>query len=142
MEYSVYRDPKTLDSTGYMEIGPGRYSGKHWQQGFLFVWEDAFSIAEGIFTRHFTDYDHFAMNDIPRDSGLAIASDLRYAAILLNTVDAKVAIELLSLPEWARADFSAELVKHRDDIQVMLNEIASTLEQAYQTDDYACVLGM
>jgi len=36
-----------------MEIGPGRYAGRHWQDGFLFVSEDAFGMAEGILAATF-----------------------------------------------------------------------------------------
>ena len=58
MDYRVRRTKAELDSSGYMEIGPGQYSGKHWQDGFLFVWEDAFGMAEGIIVKHYPDYDH------------------------------------------------------------------------------------
>ncbi|MFZ4396090.1 MAG: hypothetical protein ACOYOU_10745 [Kiritimatiellia bacterium] len=66
MDYQIRADSKELDPTGYMEIGPGRYNKKHWQPGFLFIWEDAFGMAEGIVTKHFPSYDHFGMNDISK----------------------------------------------------------------------------
>ena len=53
MDYRIRRNPEELDSTGYVEIGPGEYSGHHWQKSFLFVWEDAFVHAEGIVRKHF-----------------------------------------------------------------------------------------
>lgn len=37
MDYRIRKTKAELDSTGFMEIGPGRYSGEHWQEGFLFV---------------------------------------------------------------------------------------------------------
>jgi hypothetical protein len=40
MDYRIRHNKAELDSTGYMEIGPGRYTGSHWQDGFIFVWED------------------------------------------------------------------------------------------------------
>lgn len=142
MDYTVYRDPEELDSTGYMEIGTGKYSGKHWQPGFVFVWEDAFSMVEGIVAKHLSDYDHFGMNDIPRQSGLAIASDLRQAAAVLVAASATEVSELLALPDWLRARFDIELVQHRDEIRAMLVAIATRLEAAYQTEDFACILGV
>lgn len=142
MDYAVYRDPAVLPSTGFMEIGPGKYSGKHWQRGFVFIWSDAFTIAEGIFLRHFPEYDHLGMNDIPRECGEAILSDLRTAAETLKSADQVTASSSLSLPKWIQADFRAEFELHRVEIQAMLNEIASALEMAYQTESFACVLGM
>jgi hypothetical protein len=142
MDYAVYRDPTTLPSTGFMEIGPGKYSGKHWQRGFLFIWFDAFIIAEGILLRHFSEYDHLGMNDIPRQCGEAIVSELRSAAETLVSADEDTAFACLSLPAWINSDFGAELALHRVEMQAMLNEIASALETVYQTEGFACVLGM
>src|SRR5438128_10862593 len=35
MDYRVRRRKSELESTGYMEIGPGKYSGELWRDGFL-----------------------------------------------------------------------------------------------------------
>jgi hypothetical protein len=142
MDYTVYRDPKSLDSTGYMEIGPGKYSGQHWQEGFLFIWEDAFSIAEGIIVRNFPEYDHFGMNDIPRFPGLMTASDLRRAACALGSAKSTEASGLLFIPDWLITAFTADLAGRRDEMQAMLTAIADVLEQAYRSKDHVCILGM
>ena len=142
MEYTVHRYPNALNSTGYMEIGPGKYSGQHWQSGFLFVWEDAFTLAEGIVQKHFAAYDHFGTNDIPKDSGLAIASDLRSAAQSLNFADATEAAQVLFVPSWLTDGFASELANHRSQMQAMLRAVADELEHAYDAGEFACVLGM
>ena len=80
MDYRVRRAKSELESTGYIEIGPGKYSGEHWQDGFLFIWEDAFGMAEGILTKHFPKYDHFSMNYIPKDIGQKIVAEWRDVA--------------------------------------------------------------
>jgi hypothetical protein len=142
MDYTVYRDANKLGSTGFIEIGVGNYSGRHWQEGFLFVWEDAFTIAEGIVARHHASYDHCGMNDIPRESGLAIAKDLRSAAAAVPTIDGPDAIRLLALPRWLIESFLREFPEQRFQMQALLEAIASTLEQAYVAEDYACILGV
>lgn len=142
MDYTAYRYAKTLGSTGFMEIGAGKYSGQHWQEGFLYVWEDAFTIAEGIVAKHHAPYDHCGMNDIPRESGLAIAKDLRSAAAALPTSDGPEAIRLLALPNWLIEDFLCEFPERRSQMQALLVAIARTLEQAYVAEDYACILGV
>ncbi len=142
MDYTVHRDPKSLGSTGYMEIGPGMYSGQHWQEEFLFIWEDAFSIAEGIIVKNLPEYDHFGMNDIPRIPGLMIASDLRRAACALGSAKSTEASGLLFIPDWLIAAFTADLSDRRDEMGVMLTAVADALEQAYQSKDHACILGM
>ncbi len=62
---------------GYVEIGPGVYSGKHWQDGFLFVEEKAFLLAAGIVAKHFPDYDHFSMNNLPNVIGRRVTGMAR-----------------------------------------------------------------
>lgn len=142
MDYTVHQDPKALDSTGYMEIGPGKYAAQHWQYGFLFIREDAFSVSEGIVLKYFPDYDHYGTNDIPRMPGLAIASELRSAAQSLKSASAVEVSRLLALPSWQSTGLDSELAAHRSQMRAMLDEIASALEQAYRAGGYACILGM
>ena len=142
MDYAVRRKPRELDSTGFMEIGPGRYSGKHWQEGFIFIWGDAFSLAEGIIRVHFPDYDRLAMNDIPREVGIRIVIDLQRAAVELESANETAAAICLHIPEWLSEQFPLELASHRTAITVMLEELAGGLDRAYQSEDYACILGV
>lgn len=142
MDYTVRRDPKVLDSTGYMEIGPGTYNGQHWQEGFLFVWEDAFAIAEGIVTNHFPQYDHLGNNDIHRNEGILIARDWRAAADALGHLEADGAIEALNLPKWLATGFDKEFALHHRDIQELLVQLADTFELSYTSSDYACIIGV
>jgi len=125
-----------------MEIGPGKYSGDHWQDGFIFILDDSFSLMEGIIERHFPEYDHYGMNDIPRESGLAIASDLRIASLTLGDTNPKDSLDISVLFGIQSRWGERALVDHRGELQIMLDEVAATLEQAYLTGDYACILGM
>src|SRR3989304_3481557 len=113
MDYAVRHNPKNLESTGFIEIMPGRYTGKHWQDGAIFIWEDAFTIAEGIIQEYFPQYDHLAMNDIPRSAGRLIAKDLQNAADTLQFADPASAGTTLRLPSWFRQDFDKEFLAHR-----------------------------
>jgi hypothetical protein len=77
VDYRVRRETSELDSTGYVEIGPGKYDGTHSQDGFLFVWEDAFDMAEGIVAKHVPTYDHFSITDIPKEVGQKVIAEWR-----------------------------------------------------------------
>jgi hypothetical protein len=99
VDYRVRRESSELDSTGYVEIGPGKYAGKHWQDGFLFVWEDAFAMAEGIVAKHVPNYDHFSMTDIPKEVGRKVIAEWRAAADRLpgmSVDEARAALNLQS----------------------------------------------
>ena len=125
-----------------MEIGPGRYSGIHWQPGFLFVWEDAFGMAEGIVARHLPEYDHFDMNEIPRAAGLAVVAEWRAAAAELPALDEDAAHLRLNLDASYRTWVGDEIAAHRQEIASLLRELADECEGFYQKGEWVCVLGM
>jgi hypothetical protein len=142
MDYLIRRKATGLDSTAYMEIGPGRYSGKHWQEGFLFVGEDAFKMAEGILARHFPDYDHFAMNQIPMEVGMKIIDEWQQAADALHHAIPSEAARLLRLDASRHAGLENEITRHADAIAAMLKELSSECRAFYERDGWICVLGM
>jgi hypothetical protein len=125
-----------------MEIGPGRYSGRHWQPGFLFAWEDAFGMAEGIIARHLPEYDHFGMNDLPRTTGLAIAAEWRAAASELPALAEEAAHVRLNLHASYRTWVGHEVAEHRHEIATLLRELADECEAFYRQGEWVCVLGM
>jgi hypothetical protein len=141
-DYAIYRDPKELESTGFMEIGPGKYSGKHWQPGFIFVWEDAFGMAEGVVAKHFSEYDHFEMNEIPKNVGRRIIADWRDAAKRLPGLTPTEGADLLDLKNVYRADLSENVAEHRDQIVTLLDRLADACENYYRESDWISILGM
>lgn len=142
MDYLIRRKAAGLDSTGYMEIGSGRYSGKHWQDGFLFVWEDAFGMAEGILARHFADYDHFGMNEIPKATGMKVIEEWQQTASTLHGANSAEAAQLLNLDAAYRAGLENEIAEHGGAIAAMLEELATECRSFYQVEDWICVLGV
>ncbi|MDH5178185.1 MAG: hypothetical protein OEZ39_00840 [Gammaproteobacteria bacterium] len=142
MDYQIRRKKSELDSTGYMEIGPGKYAGKHWQEGFLFVWEDAFGMAEGVVLKYFNSYDHFGMNEIPKDTGVLISAEWRKAADNLPAADASEYPSLLNLDAAYRSNLEAEVSGNKQSISQLLIELADSLDEFYKTEDWVCILGM
>lgn len=141
MDYKIRTKKGELDSTGYMEIGPGRYSGSHWNEGFIFVWEDAFGFAEGIVQTHFPD-DHFSMNDIPSDIAAKIADDWRHASEAIRTLSLPEASQLLNLQASFRSSMEEELGQDCESISGMLAELADWLRSFHRKSEWICILGM
>ena len=144
MQYQVHR-VKDFEGTDWVEVGPGKYDGKHWQPGYLYIWEVDFVPAEVIVGRHLADYDHFAMNDIPRDVGLAIVNDWRQVgAELLGST--RQGLKILS--ERGNVDMSPlsidpkSIEANRNQIASMLETLASSCEEFIRDADGFCILGL
>lgn len=142
MDYKLYRDPGGLESTGYMEIGPGKYAGAHWQAGFVFIWGDAFGMAEGILSKHFLRYDHCNVNDIPKETGTRIIAEWRSVAERLPNLSPYEAHKALNAQASYREYLEDEIASHRNQIATMLREVADAAEKYYQQGDWICILGM
>jgi hypothetical protein len=142
VDYRIHRDQANLEGTGYMEIGPGKYSGKHWQNGFVFVWGDAFGMAEGILAKYVANYDHFSMTDIPKDVGMKVIAEWQAVAARLRDMSSEQAQVALNLSAAYRDRLEFEIPAHRDEIASMLRKLAEACSFFYEREDWVCVLGM
>ncbi len=142
MDYEIRRKKSDLDSTGYMEIGPGKYSGKHWQDGFLFVCENSFGVAEGIIMKHFKDYDHYGINNIPKEEGLSISSEWLHVASALKNAGKDECQKLLNLDVVYKKYMEAEVFENRASIIKLLVELSNSFEQFYKMEEWICILGV
>jgi hypothetical protein len=142
MDYRIRRSKGELDSTGYVEIAPGKYSGKHWQDGSLFIWGDAFGMAEGILAKHFPEYDHLAMNDIPKHVGTKVIAEWRDAARRIPTLPPGKAYDALNLRASYRERLDEEFDRGRVEIAEMLELVALECDAFYQRGEWVCILGV
>ena len=140
MDFAVHRDPKALQSTCYIEIGPGPHVGGHWKEGFWFVADDAFEFAAGVVSDHFPTYDPYSINELPSFVALGIAQDLRAAADAIRFgADASMSLHLTSS---RAARLRSALHQNGAEIADMLGNIAAALESSAQGSDWVCVLGL
>jgi hypothetical protein len=142
MDYTIRRARAELDSTGYIEIGPGRYSGAHWQDGFLFVWEDAFGMAEGILAKHLVDYDHFGTNDLPSEVGRRVTAEWREVAKRLCSMTAEQAHAALNLGASYTMRLDGEVIPHQAEIAHLLTALADACDGFYEQQEWVCILGV
>jgi hypothetical protein len=124
-----------------MEIGPGRFSGRHWQPDFLFVAEDDFRLAEGILYKHFPNFDHYDINEIPDEAAYAIAREWAAASQHLSSAKAEAIGKLLHLP-LADADTISEITTHRIAVSNMLKELSSACAAMARDAGMICILGV
>jgi hypothetical protein len=142
MDYRIHRSLTELRGTNYMEICPGKYSKKHWQDGSLFVSDREFGLAEGIVAKHFAAYDHFAMNDVPKDIGQKITAEWAHTAVLLEQMASGQIARVLNLDESSFRYEDSEIENHKPDITDLLRSLAVACDAFYLKEDWICILGM
>ncbi len=106
------------------------------------MWEDAFGMAEGVIVKHLPDYDHFGMNDIPKEAGNKIIRDWKFVAEHLCAMSAREAQEQLNLAASYRVNLKSEIIKNKSEISAMLQELVTECSKFYQTEEWICILGM
>jgi hypothetical protein len=142
MDYRLRHKKAELESTCYMEIGPGTYAGLHWQDGFVFVRDDAFGVAEGIVERHFPNYGHIYMNDIPQAVARKIIADWRAVADRLPNLDRSTIQRDMNLSAARFADLPNEIESDRLEVAGFLRSLADECENFLRQNDWMCILGM
>jgi len=139
MEFFIHRE-RDFDGTAYVEIGPGTYSGKHWQPGYLFIDEDDFFPAEQALRTHVSNYDHYDMNNIAKDVGERVIAEWRITAANLSSKKESAAA-ILDV-ETDSDSFRNSLESDRGKIAAMLSELADSCESFCEKDSGFCVLGL
>lgn len=77
MNIELISDNTKLNGTCYIELLPGPYKKKCWNANSVFFEDEVFGLLEPTFEKHFTNFDHFAFQEISRDVWTAIISDLQ-----------------------------------------------------------------
>lgn len=98
-------------------------------------------MVEGIIKKHFRKYERHEVNNISQTKGMQIVANLREAAGSILACSGK---EIFDPIEY-RADSSPktiqELVRSRGRISEMLSGLADFLENAYESNEWICILG-
>lgn len=139
MNFAIHQT-KDFEGTAYMEVVPGQYTGKHWQDGSIFIEEDDFIPAEGIIRTHLPSYDHYDMNEVSAETGLAIVEEWRRAAIALTSQEGAAA-DILHLA-WQSEGWKAGCEKGRAQIAIMFEDLANFCESCIRDHASFCVLGL
>ena len=143
-EITIIRDKSKLEGTCYIEIVPGKYQKKHWQEGSLFFNEEAFGFIEPIFERFINGYDHYSMNDASKMEWLKIVNELDELNELLSTAtELEDVIGRVSfIFSGTRDNFQRNFEKNKKLLIQMNVELISWVKKVLNTHDHIAVLGI
>jgi hypothetical protein len=140
----VIKDKSRLEGTAFIELLPGRYNGKCWNDGSLFLDEETFGFFEDVVLKEAPDYDHYAFTEISRLKWLRIAARLRAFASELRVVakwqDLPHDMHFIFLGTEAR--FAENLEENSRALAGVATEIAAWAERVLKEQDAITVLGL
>ena len=140
----LIRSTTELEGTCYFEFLPGRYDQKCWNEGSVFLSEEAFDLIEPIFLRRVPEFDHYAFVEINRSRWSLIVGDLEVLTERLATVNG--VDELRDLVRVTNAfdehDLRTAFVEYKRLIRQMLTDLAAWLRGQASRHEIISVLGM
>ncbi|WP_410769437.1 hypothetical protein [Fontibacillus sp. BL9] len=140
----IIRDQEELEGTCYIEVLPGKYLGQCWNENSIFFDEEVFGYLEKSIEELFPGYDHYAFNEINRDTWLAILGKIN---AIVNLLDKNVTIELLKEHVYfifgsSEDEFLQDYDNNIQRLREILIEFETWIKEQLKTKDYVSVLGI
>jgi hypothetical protein len=140
----MIRDKDDLESTCYIELLPGEYRGRCWNEGSVFFAEDVFGLFEPIIARHEPLYDHYSFVCIGRAAWELIVADLGRLAQRARRAhgvgDLGGEVGFLFIP--TEEEFASNFSANADALASLAAELAGWLREQLMQHDCVSVLGM
>jgi hypothetical protein len=141
LDFRLIRDLSELHGTCYIELLPGPFQDKCWNQGSIFVEEGIFGLFEDIIQRHEPRFDHFAFVEIRKYAWERIIIDFDRLENRLRK-----AREIADLKEegflFQASAFAAEFNTNVNALASMLKELITWLREQLRIHEGISVLGM
>ncbi|MFZ4538206.1 hypothetical protein [Propionivibrio sp.] len=141
--YQIFRNLDGRTGSCYMEVLPGPYKERCWNDDSLFFDEDAdgFGIVETIICHHVPSYDHYANTAIDSHTCWDIIRDLEKLIGVLAS-DASLS-DLQRLPVFQRhAYFFTDVENNRPALLKMVTELVAWLRDVLNYYRSITILGM
>ena len=93
LELRLIKDTNNLEGTCYFEFLLGKYKNKCWNQGAVFLSEEAYDLIEVCFLNNIEDYDHYSFMEADHE---AITKITQCLIRLEGIIEKSVSVEQLS----------------------------------------------
>jgi hypothetical protein len=140
----ILKEKSDLEGTAYIELLPGKYTGKCWNKGSLFLDEATFGFFEKIVERSLPEYDHYAFTEVSSTRWQPIIIRLKALAKELSSAEA-----LEDIPTDAHFYFNDTEQRFMKDFKVntrllqqVATELAGWLEVTLRQHESVTILGL
>jgi hypothetical protein len=140
----VIKSKAELNGTAYVELLPGAYSNKCWNENSLFFEEEVFGYLENIISRHVPSYDHYAFTQIDKEAWDKIVSDfksLESKLDQLHSVD-DLAVDVGFLFNGSETRFTEDFQENKVALGRLLSEVSVWILKEASKHGCVTVLGL
>lgn len=136
-------DKNELEGTCYFEFAPGRYSKKHWQEGWVYLEEDVMYLLEPVFIKIMPGFDWYSMNEISRYQWFLIVDELKK---LKESLKKATVISDIEIPMRFHGEFEKAFVENFEDCKNatvrLITDLCKWLNIQLKTHEVISVLGL
>jgi hypothetical protein len=140
----ILKYKSNLEGTAYIELLPGKYTGKCWNKGSLFLDEATFGFFEKMIERNLPEYDHYAFTEISSARWQPIIVRLKSLAEELSSAEAPK-----DIPTDVHFYFNDTEQRFKKDFKVntqlleqVATELACWLEVTLRQHESVTILGL
>lgn len=140
----LIRDPKELSGTLYIEVLPGKYAGRCWNHGSLFVPEEVFGCLEQLIERRETRYDHWAFTEIARETWELLIPDFVALANALENASGidDIRGQLRFIFRASESRFATNFRGNADRLAALIRELVAWINDQLSRHDMIAILGI
>jgi hypothetical protein len=131
-----------LEGTCYIELLPGEYEHKCWNDGSVFLTEDAFCFFEKIIQSHEPSYDHYAFTAISREKWEKILPDVLAVAERLEYAPTASSAPLDQFCASVAAQLVENFESYRTSVVALLRCVANWVSAQLAHENQITVLGI
>ncbi|OPA73685.1 hypothetical protein BVG16_26685 [Paenibacillus selenitireducens] len=140
----IIKDIKELEGSCYIEVLPGKYLDKCWNDNSIFFNEEDFAFLETSIEKEFEDYDHYAFNEIPKEVWIKILTRLDKVILLLEQ---QPGMELLRtyigfFYRCSEEDFIKEYDDNLVSLCELITEFKTWINAKLTENDFISILGI
>ena len=138
-------DLESLQGTCYVEIKPGKYTGKHWNKESIFFTDETFTYFSNAIEKHYKKYSLWGMSEISRVTWKLIVEELENIKLFL--MDNPKADELKDhigffYLDTTEKNFKENLNQNVNDLVKVISDFQTWITEKSKNNEYISILGI
>jgi len=144
MKIQLIQQLSELDGGEFLEIFPGPYKGRSWNEQSVYIEDKAFALMEPIVKKHAPDFNHRSNTPISKDQWLLIIADLQALSAALASAKSPDELKgkLGSREGSSDNEFNSQFPKNSTSLKTLIDAWVAWLTKELNGQTVISVLGI